>query len=158
MRLKVDPNAITHIPVLVEYLQKTKGDVLELGMGIGSSLILHEMCRDRKLVSYEDLEPYMNYFTNLRTSWHDVLLASDWNTIDIVKPWSIVFVDTSPGPSRRDLARKVKDVADYVIVHDTEPQHDRFYRFRRMFEAFKYRKDYTFSSVHTTVLSNKIEL
>jgi hypothetical protein len=44
---------------------KTDGDVLELGLGVFSTPYLHYQCilSKRKLVSYENCKPWMDFFT-----------------------------------------------------------------------------------------------
>ena len=47
----------THIPVLCRCfneLKDSKGRILEVGLGMYSTPILHELARDRKLVSLEN--------------------------------------------------------------------------------------------------------
>jgi len=155
MHLKIQPLPITHMSVLIDIVRRTNGDVLEMGIGIGSTPVLHELCRGRKLVSYDSSKEYVDAFMSLASDWHELSFVEDWAKIAIEKPWSIAFIDHAPcGRRRYDIAR-LKDFADYVIVHDTEQDVDRFYRYKGAFSLYRYRRDYTFAKPFTTVLSNR---
>ena len=88
--------------------------------------------------------------------YHDVIFVedSDWDKIDVLSThWSVVLVDHNPGPRRREEMRRVANNADYVVVHDTDPQNDWHYKYAEYFPLFKYRCD-TLIYPRTTVLSN----
>jgi hypothetical protein len=158
LRFSVDPGNHSHLSVLIDYIEKTNGDVLETGIGMGSTPVLHELCRGRKLVSYEDNPGFYDGFVRFKTDEHEIILVTDWNTIPIEKHWSLAFIDNSPTGERRRLITRIKDFADYIIVHDSEPAVDRFYLYKGAFSLFKYRKDYIDVKPWTTVLSNKYAL
>ena len=146
----------THIPMLVKTIDLSDGPILELGMGI-STWIIDMMCKQtgRKIVSYEN-DPRW-HAENLRyaSNYHDVLLVSDWNIIPIGSThWSVVLVDHRPALRRHVEALRVKDNADYIILHDTEPEIDKFYRYSKIYKHFKYRFTYDKCKPYTTVVSN----
>lgn len=150
--------AITHIPVLIEYLNKTTGDVLEMGMGIGSTPILHMLCQNRKLFSYDNDKSYCDQFLDYKNTYHDIIYIDNWDKLKINQNFGIVLIDHRPAMRRHHDVIRFKNNADYIICHDTEPEIDRFYRYSSIYHLFKYRKDYTQNKAYTTVLSNKFNL
>lgn len=156
MRVKLSADSLSHISHLVPWVQKTTGPILELGIGFGSTPILHELCRpDRELVSYENIAEFFALFRGFDTAWHKMILTPDYAAAEIERPWSIAFVDTYPGPTRLDLLMRLKPWADYIIIHDTERRHDRFYHVRAHFREWKYRVSHKQWEPHTTVLSDR---
>jgi len=150
----------SHIPVLVKLLNRTKGDVLELGMGVYSSPLLFWMCVDagRKLVSYENSEKYFAMVGNNNNRFHEAHLITDWDCIDIEKNWDIVFIDSNPMDVRAKLAKKVATLANFVVLHDTQPQDEIYYHYEDIYHLFAHRYDYTKFMPYTTVLSNSYNL
>lgn len=143
-------------PILIKIMQMTRGDVLELGMGNFSTPLLHNLCLDmgRNLVSYENDKKYYDMHVHFHKPHHKLHFVEDWDKIDLNQEWSVAFVDHSPAKRRRVEIRRLVNNAEYVLVHDTQPEDDKFYRQSAMFELYKYRYDYTKIKPHTTVLSN----
>jgi hypothetical protein len=150
----------THLPILLKVVEATKGDVLEMGIGSSSTPALHKVCTEqgRRLDSYDNDPDYVQeYSRRFRHPLHSFFWISNWDAASIDKPWSVVLIDHKPAIRRRRDAVRLADHADYIVVHDTEPEIDRFYRFQSIFSRFKY----TFHDEQiprTTVLSNKCEL
>lgn len=151
----------SHMVMLVKMLQNSKGPVLELGMGLFSTPLLHWMCHDmdRELVSYESEEQYFKMDLDYKRGLHDVKFVDDWAKADIDnKHWGMVLVDHAPARRRKFEIDRLKRIADFVIVHDTQPEDNRFYHYEHVFAKYKYRFDYTKASPNTTVLSNFYDL
>jgi len=45
-----------------------------------------------------------------------------------------------------------------LIIHDSEPEINKFYRYDRIWDHYRYRYDYKKFKPYTTVLSNKIDV
>jgi hypothetical protein len=153
---QLKPSEGSHIPVLIKVMQVTTGDVLELGTGLNSTPVLHWLCSEmgRKMDSYESIPMFHRIAWNYNNDFHKVHLIEDWDTMPIDRHWSVVFIDHAPGVRRVEDMIRVKDNADYVIVHDTEPKSDWHYNYSKGFPSYKYRYDYTKGYPHTTILSN----
>lgn len=151
----------SHIPMLVKMLQNSSGPVLELGMGLFSTPVLHWMCQDldRKLVSYENEEKYFKIDLDYQNPNHEVKLVENWDDAEIDNThWGMILVDHAPASRRKVDIRRLANKADFLIVHDTQPEDERFYKYHWVFPEFKYRYDYTKASPNTTILSNFIDL
>jgi len=150
----------SHIPVLLKLLPVTKGDVLELGMGVYSSPLLFWSCvdRGRKLVSYENNPKYFDMVGRNNNPLHEAHLITDWNFIDIEKNWDIVFIDTDPMDMRAKFAARVANFARYVVLHDTQPRDEQYYHYNEIYPLFAHRYDYTKFMPNTSVLSNFFNL
>ena len=93
----------THLPVLLEVLIQTDGSVLELGMGIGSTPVLHGCCKGtistlpRDLVSMEDDERFCMLLSGYGTGRHQIRHVTDWpKALEVVEAQlqpEVVFVD-----------------------------------------------------------------
>lgn len=85
---------------------------------------------------------------------HNIKLVKDWNEIDTKKHYGVVFIDQHPSLSRSEMAIKLKDSADYIVIHDTEPQHKIEYNWDSMWPHFKYIYHWTECRPWTSVVSN----
>ena len=107
----------TYLPSLTSCLLATKGAVLEVGMGNFSTPMLRNFCRaaDRQLVHVEDNFEWSGKFDTLSVSY-DILS-------ELAKmPWSVIFLDHSPGSRRAQDALLFKDTAEFIVVHDFESE------------------------------------
>jgi len=155
--VKLDPRWGSHLPVLIRMVELTDGPVLEMGMGAFSTPILHWMCfdRGRTLVSYDNDDGYFKTSRRLQCDFHHIYLVNDWNMTDIERPWGLAFIDHSPAERRIEDIKRLAHYAQYIVVHDTEPENDKHYGYSEIFPLFKFRFDYTKALPHTAVLSNR---
>lgn len=131
----------THLPLLLKVVAATKGDVLELGIGSSSTPSLHKICaeQNRRLDSYDSDISFIDQFSKqYRSPKHSFYWISDWSMASIERPWSVVLIDHRPAIRRRVDVMRLADHAEYIVIHDTEPSIDRFYRFSSVFPRFKY--------------------
>ena len=151
----------THFPVLIKMVEMTDGPILELGMGLNSSLFLHWACylSKRKLVSYESYRECYKFFKNLNNEYHQVswVRDGDWDKIDVLDHWSVVLVDHESDRRTKEIER-LANSADYIIAHDSEGRNDKSYKYSQIYPLFKYRYNFTRARPHTVVLSNFKEL
>jgi len=152
--MKLDPAYFSHIGMLVDIILKTKGDVLELGIGWGSTPVLHELCRDRYLISLENDYEVFKSFIKFDTYWHRVDYVKNWDNVTYDKPYSVAFIDNKPARRRRTDIKLLKPYADFIVIHDTEPQTDKYFRVESRIKTFKYIKK---SGIipETTIVSDK---
>lgn len=148
----------SHLPILIKILQISQGPVLELGAGVFSTPILHWLCLEAKrpLVSYENIKEHFEMNKVFQTDMHKILFVNDWDEAKIEDThWGLVFVDHEPNQRRSVEVARLAKTADYIVVHDTEPDHDYRYDFiNKAFPLFKYRYNYKRRRPYTTVLSN----
>ncbi len=152
-----NPDWGSHIPSLIMALQESYGPVLELGMGISSTPLLHMLCfaQDRLLVSYDNEPEFIKSFRKYKSHNHEINLVEDWDKIDLDRAfWGTVLVDHKPDDRRKEEIKRLKDKAMFIVVHDTEPANESLYNYSEIYPLFKHRFDYTKAKVHTTVLSN----
>lgn len=153
-----DPKYGSHLPVLLRLLEKTSGPVLEMGMGLWSTPMLHLMCEkdNRPLVSYDSDKKWAKDNLKWSNDYHRVgLIEESWDEIPFENEhWSVVLIDQRPGIRRHIDALRLKDKADFIVIHDSEPEGDKFYRYSKIYKYFKYVYHYTKVRPHTTVLSN----
>lgn len=146
------------MPLLIKLVQMTHGPVMELGSGLFSTPLLHWLCAEKKreLVTCENSREFYEFARKFRSRNHKVRLVKTFDEVDSKRRWSVVLIDHSPErPLRRgDDVIKLKDVADYIVLHDSEPQEEQHYGYWKVWEHFKYRYDWNLCLHHTTVLSN----
>jgi hypothetical protein len=152
----------SHLPILMKIMSMTDGPVLELGMGLFSTPFLHWACYDakRKLTSYENKQHFYELFDFYDRredvndySYHEINLVENWDDVVFSGQYSIALIDHNPGPRRKDEIRRLANSVDYMIVHDANGRHDKYYKFTEIYPLFKYRKDITVYP-QTTILSN----
>lgn len=157
--MKIYPHWGSHLPVLIKVIQATKGPVLELGMGIYSTPILHWLCDEgkRELVSYDQVGAYMKWFKHFENDYHKISLVNDWDDVKIERHWDVALVDHNDDRRRIELER-LANWAKYIVVHDTDPETDYYYKYSEVFPRFKYRHDYTNIKNNVGVVSNFVDL
>lgn len=153
----------SYLPLLWEALEHTSGDVIELGMGEGSTEKLHEYCRikRRKLFSYESDLWWYRKFEQYRTEWHDIEYVGDNWTPMIERhrgPVGVLFSDEAPGEMRKFNVSMFCNTAQVVVVHDSEPGSDHGYKFSLVRPLFKYSLDFDFTGANATAFSNFIDV
>jgi hypothetical protein len=132
----------THIFTLVRAFDQSEGDVLELGTGYFSTLLLHWLCgiAGRKLVSYDN---QWRWYKRAKEAWnigdHEVHFVEDYDTLNLTdRHWGLVLIDHSPHLRRSIDAIKLKDHADFLVLHDTEPTDEGLYNYQEVYPHFKY--------------------
>lgn len=147
----------THVPLLVRAFDLSQGDVLEVGTGYFSSTILDWLCSisGRKLASYETDPKWYERSKRMQSDHHDIIFVENWDDIPLAdRHWGLAFIDHSPHHRRSIEVERLKDTADYIVAHDTEPRSENLYGYPRIYSLFKYRYDYKKVEPWTSVLSN----
>ena len=149
----------SHIPVLINLLEISDGDVLEMGMGYFSTPLLHWFCRmqNRQLFSYENDPRYYSIFSGNVFDFHKMTLVDDWDRTEIDKKWSIVLIDHAPPARRADDIRRLANVAEYIVIHDTSKSQDKHYHYSEIWSLFKHRVDIKLSC-QLSVVSNFVDV
>lgn len=145
----------THMALLFKVLLISKGDVIECGGGIFSTPFLHWICKvqKRRLITYENEPLYYEFERKFQSPWHRIRLVKNWNDIPIPKHLGMVFIDHHPSERRMIEMLRFKDVADYVVIHDTQ-RGSEDYNKPEVFAQFKYRHDWKDGKPWTSVFSN----
>ncbi|MFC1853773.1 hypothetical protein ACFL27_26615 [candidate division CSSED10-310 bacterium] len=134
-RYKCDPFA-THQPILIEVLKKVRKNIIELGCGHGSTLLIKHMLKPlQKLVSIEsDYEWYAKYrgYADENHSLYYVHASND-DINETGEKWvkfihekvaeidfELVFIDQSPWTARSYCLNYFKNKAKYIMVHDVD--------------------------------------
>jgi len=160
--MNVSLNYGTNLPCLIKAMEKTTGDVLELGMGVFSTPFLHYQCilQNRKLVSYENFKEWMDFFLkyNYPCENHQIKFVEKYEDADIDKPWDIALIDQTPDSSRIETVRRLANLAKYIIIHDSSEKDERVYHYSEIYPLFKFRTDWIKDNNHATILSNFVDL
>jgi len=144
-------------------MEKTNGDVLELGLGVFSTPYLHYQCilSKRKLVSYENCKPWMDFFTKrygYQDEYHDIIFVEKYADAKIEKSWDVVLIDQTPDISRGETIRRLADKAKYIVIHDSAPRFEKQYGYDKIYPLFKYKTVWNRDTNNATVLSNFVNL
>jgi hypothetical protein len=143
-----------HRPLLWLALEETRYSqfpVIELGAGGGSTPYLRQYCSDnsRQFISYD-----------YNREWADSMgsnLITNWSTADIYKRCSVLLVDHSPGEHRHEAIAIMKDLADIIVIHDTESDAVG-YMYDKIWRLFRYRINFMVGTVGASAVSNSIDL
>lgn len=153
----------SYLPLLWMALENTSGDVVELGMGDGSTRKLHEYCKvnARNLYSYETNAEWFAKFEHLRTAKHKVeYVGHNWEIMLEAHRWPIgvLFSDEAPGDMRKYNVSMFSLLAQVVIAHDAEESNDHGYRFSWVKPLFKYFKLHESPGASTAAFSNFVDV
>lgn len=163
-------NDLSYYPLLFKALEVTKGEIIEMGCGHGSTPLLHEYANKYKRIlhSYETEKEWISKFEKTANQYHNFTLLdrNAWDSCsDMHQNPSVVFIDHAPGERRKEDLLKFKDKAEIIVIHDTEPFGAGDYQVRQHFGKFKYCVE-VMSNWHdpleagawATALSNTIDL
>jgi hypothetical protein len=117
----------THQPVLWAVAHAANGPIAEFGCGNGSTPFLHEIAGKLgvRLVTLDNNAHWLNrYAPSLESPIHEFRLVDDW-AVELARPdwderWALVFVDQDPFEARALTVERLRDSADYVVVHDDD--------------------------------------
>lgn len=151
----------SHLPLLWAALNATKGDVVELGMGEGSTPKLHEVCKDRNLYSYDNNIDYYRPFEKYRTNRHWIEYSQNW--LEPIERHrgkiGLLFSDEAPGEIRKYNIAMFCNTAQIVVAHDAEPGSNAGYRYDLVKPLFRYHMHYPHpSGTHAAMFSNFIDV
>ncbi len=152
--LTFNNNWSSHLPMLLLGLQNSEGDVIELGSGDGSTKTLREYCKEHG-------RAFATYDSN--KDWADkcgAIHIPDWDAADIWKPCGLLFVDHAPGEHRIHAISRMRDMAEVIVIHDTEEGGAGDYKYSRIWPLFKYRLNYNRleGGAGASAVSNKVDL
>lgn len=156
--MKIQSKWGTHLAPLVACLLATRGPVLELGMGLFSTPVLHTLCalHRRDLVSYDSEPAWLTMYETYQSPRHTLRHVSSYDDAVIEQPWDVVLVDHLADRRKID-AMRLAAWARFVVVHDTSRRDERHYHLAAepsINSAFRYRYDYAAVKPPTSVFSN----
>lgn len=149
-----------HLHLLWPALEATKGEVVEMGMGQGSTPFLHQYCADtgRRLYSYDNNHEWFSKFTDYQSETHNLSHIVDWDDVSIVhKSPDVVLIDHAPGERRYIDVQRYANSAKIIVIHDSEPAATG-YMMDRVWGLFKYRKDFESPGAWATAVSNFVDV
>lgn len=156
----LDPVA-SHIVLLTRVFDKSEGDVLEVGTGYFSTLLLHWLSSvyKRHVYSYESSNYWYKRAKKYESEYHHIIYCPDWEEADFVnKHWGMAFIDQSPESVRNKTVTALKNNADYIVMHDTSPEYDKKYQFSKIWDQFQHIFHYKKAEPNSSVVSNYFSL
>jgi hypothetical protein len=162
----------SHRPLIYLTINKIPhSGFVEYGMGNGSTPKLKEWYTEINTLGKE----YYSIETN--KEWADKFITDDYKKsplgnkiyknhcivvldeyLVVALPDSIVFVDSAPAETRKDIIERNQDMP-VLIIHDTEEGAEYVYGMKEILNTFKYRLDYQpEGKPHTTAVSNFVDL
>jgi len=153
----------THLGPLIACINKTDGDVLELGMGLFSTPYLHYACTigKRSLLSLDNDKEWVRKFASsdfshflYENQYHHLQYIENWDETPIDKEWDVVLVDQTPDSARKESVKRLANLVQYIIIHDTNERHEKNYYYSEIYPLFKHKRVWDKDDRHATVLSN----
>lgn len=100
----------------------------------------------------------MDFLKTYENEYHEINFVEKYADAKIDRPWDIVLIDQTPDSSRSEEIIRLKDLAQYIIIHDSNPSNYRVTHYDKVYPLFKYKTDWHKDKNRTTVLSNLINL
>lgn len=159
----------SYLPLLYKALESTEGDVIELGVGSGSTEKLHNYCNihNRTLWSYESNLEWYKKFEHLhhKDFPHNVIYVGDnWqimqeNHLDgRTSLPGVLFSDEAPGEMRKYNISMFCNIAKVIVAHDAEQSNDHGYKFSLIKPLFRYYKLHEYPGASTAAFSNFVDV
>jgi len=146
----------THIPLLIELINHTGGMVVEFGSGPFSTPIIHWLCAKNKRICYtlESDPDYYQFARQFRSRTHKIRLVEDWDKLKFRDEYDVVLIDHETERRAKDAIR-LKNQANYIILHDTEGEER--YGYDKVWPHFEHKFTWKNCKPWTTVVSNSRE-
>jgi hypothetical protein len=133
----------THQEFLDFYLKHTEGDILELGVGLGSTSITSKYAsKNRILISVDNDHTWIEKTkeTYPESDYHKYVYTENW--LDVIQnfanhKWSVIFVDQKPWSARALSYYILKNSTDYMLIHDVD-----YFTVEKVFGRFKKSDNY----------------
>lgn len=152
--LTITDNYGSHLPMLLMALQQSQGDVIELGSGEFSTKLLRQYCEEnnRKFYSYDNKKHWAE-----KTGSEYI---EDWDKSHVWQKCGLLFVDHAPGDHRWKAINRMVNIADIIVVHDSEEVGAGAYQLYRIWPLFSYRLNHNRlgPGAGTSAISNIINL
>lgn len=157
----------SHMPILARIMDLTRGPVLELGMGLFSTPLLHTMChlQQRELVSYDNDPVWFQENKKWESEYHKVHFVTEtettsgWENVYLEHiHWGVALVDHKPAKRRMAEMKRLANCANFLVVHDSEQGANKFFKYHWATPLYKYRYDYTNLVPNTMILSNYVDV
>ncbi len=152
----------SHADVLAWCIEHTTGPVLELGMGVESTPLLHRLCTqdNRLLVSFDDQAEWVEYFAPLQSPSHVIRCFPSWQGADealMQQEWSVALIDETAGHRAHSVALLQRQ-AEMLIVHDTQPSTTDYYQYGGLLDGFRWHVVDKRGTPWTTICSHRQDL
>lgn len=125
--------------------------VVEYGSGNGSTPYLRQYCKDNGL-EFKTYDSHIEWAAQM-----DSIHIEDFRTADIYHPCCVALVDNAPGEMRHEEIAILKDIAQIIVVHDSETAATG-YMLDRIWGLFKWRKDVMDGNTGASAISNFVDL
>lgn len=110
----------SHLPALVGAFTRTEGPVLEIGSGVFSTPVLHDLAAkaDRRLVTYEENGAWAKAIsTKVAGPNHEFRVVESYDDMELIEPWGLALVDRPGVPGRLKDTRLLAPITDVVVLH-----------------------------------------
>lgn len=159
----MDEGYFSHVPLLAAAMHLTTGPVLELGAGLGSTLLLHGMCGGmyRALTTIESNREWLAKFEPFKRSWHAMKLVDSFVGLpEYAQLWGLAFVDHGIALERGESVQALKNSASIIVCHDS--CHYFLYGYEPILSDFTFRWNYQPHGLNgnpmTTIVSQTINV
>lgn len=149
----------THLRSLVTAALRTRGTILELGVGWYSTPVLNAIAEAtrRRIVTLDNNEDWLKQFYPLRSEYHKIELVGFWGDAPLEREsYGLVFVDNGQPAEREYLSYRLLDRTDVFVFHDTEE--GPAYGYNRVLPKFRYVYTDKAQKAFTSIASNSVDV
>ncbi|KAK2144550.1 hypothetical protein LSH36_748g02063 [Paralvinella palmiformis] len=146
----------SHVITFLASTWITEGPILEMGSGWYSTPVAHRVAviRGRSILTADTNYEWLRYFLVFSSTNHrlyyvgddkretddQVQVVSSWDDIGgQSERWGMIFVDHAPGERRKVDIERLRNKADLLVIHDSQPKADRAYKSQKLLASFEHR-------------------
>jgi phospholipid N-methyltransferase len=119
--------------------------ILEFGVGDGSSILIHDYCKENKNAQAIAFETDKNWFLKIKDQYelenYKFILLENWSNLQQYlenKTYDLVFIDQSPWEARIESIDFLKNQCKTIMLHDYDfyqvNDKDFFEKYREAFD------------------------
>ena len=162
----------THQPVLFTICNKPNLKILEFGCGVFSTGLLSylNLKLNHNIITFENDQSWIDEIIK-NTPYkildnHQIYFVENWNIFFETDPlnlynnhYDVIFIDQAPWEARELTLDRLKNNADYIIIHDSDfmPEYDINYdKYLKYYKIFMPLQPYPYKSGPPTLLGSNI--
>lgn len=150
----------SHLPPLLYVLKRVQPEcILEVGCGAYSTAMLSAYAAG-SCCEHHILEGDATYLAKVQDLYNCEIDLFDPHHLpdNVFRHWDLAFIDNLPEKTRAEIAVALKEYANVIVLHDSNPNWEPAYRYSKIIPMWNHSLQFTELYPHTLVLTDDEEL